>query len=300
MDKIKFYIVDAFTDTAFKGNPAGIVLCSKPLTTDEMQNIARELNLSETAFLYQATNQLHHFDVKYFTPTNEVDFCGHATVGAAWIIATELKYYPKYFELRLNTNIGIIPIEWQTKNELLSSVIMTQGVPDSKLIAESPAYLSSILGVKLEDIDNTYPIGLGFSGNWHLLIPIKTMAAVNASKPDLDKLAIFNKKIGCITTHLYTFPDEKPSAYKIYTRDFAPAIGIPEDPVTGSANGALCAFLIKQNILDSKMNHKFIIKQGNYMNREGYLSAEILKNGQSFEIKIGGQAVLTMSGTINI
>lgn len=299
MKQIKFYIVDAFTSIAYKGNPAGVVLCQQSLTTSEMQNIAKELNLSETAFLYRSTDEHYHFDVKYFTPADEVDFCGHATIGAAWIIANELHFYPEYPQLLLNTNIGIVPIEWQTKNNTLVSLTMTQAPPKSKRITTRPDYLASLLGVDPDAIDTSYPVGLGFSGNWHLLVPMKSTDSIKNAKPDLEKLAAFNKEIGCITTHLYTFC-EKSDKYRLYTRDFAPAIGIPEDPVTGSANGALCAFLIKENILDSTKDHHFLIKQGNSMDREGYLHTQIVKNNDSFDIKIGGEAVLTIKGVINV
>ncbi|TYS64126.1 PhzF family phenazine biosynthesis protein [Bacillus infantis] len=297
MKNITFYQVDAFTDQAFGGNPAGVVPEAEILEEEEMQLAAREFNLSETAFLSPSGSENADFRVRYFTPSCEIDFCGHATLSAAWIMASELDWLRHSREIRFETNIGIVPVIFQTEGEKLVSAEMTQISPKIKEIEYSLEELCQMIGVSSADIDDRYPIRLGYTGNWHLLVPLKTREAIDGAAPQFDLVEEHNRRLGISTTHLFTF-DAKGMEYDIYTRDFAPAAGIREDPVTGSANGALAGYLMLENILEQGRNHMLAIGQGHAAGRPGLLQAGISSDGESIRITIGGSAVPVISGTL--
>lgn len=298
MREIKVYHVDAFTTEKFTGNTAGVVLDAEILTAAEMQNIAKELNLSESVFLLPAENDAADYKVKYFTPTDEVDFCGHATVGLSWLLATERGLADKNNGIVLETNIGNIPVDWKKEDGVLTAVEMTQIAPKTKEITIELDSLSQMIGVKIEEIDLQYPIKLAYTGNWHLVVAIKNDIAIDHATPDLTSLAKHNKDQQITTTHLYTFNTDK--EMDLYTRDFAPGIGIAEDPVTGAANGALAGFLYLEGIISQTETTKLIIGQGHAIGRAGLLHLTITPNELAPIIKVAGAAVVTIRGILTI
>lgn len=292
--------VDAFTDKAFGGNPAGVVPEADGLTTVEMQQIARELNLSETAFLFKdEAGDRADFRIRYFTPSSEIDFCGHATLGSAWLMATEYDWLSEGREdLKLHTNIGVVPIEYSLENGHVKSAMMAQITPEVKATELSIEEVAELIGVQPSEIDTRYSIKLGYTGNWHLFVPIKTYEAVDLARPNIEKLKRHNIENNIVTTHLFTF-DRKVEDCLIYTRDFAPAVGISEDPVTGSANGALAGYLVLEDIIDFESVNAFRIAQGHSVGRPGFLDIKIDTNTNGeLTVKVGGQAVVTIAGMI--
>lgn len=294
MKKVQVYQVDAFTNQAFGGNAAGVVPNADGLSEMEMQKIARELNQSETAFVLKTDREDADVKIRYFTPSSEIDFCGHATIGLSWILATEYGWKDSAKEIRLETNVGVVPVKWTLLEDNLESVIMTQVAPRVKAINVDVSFISRLIGVAYEDIDNRYPIKLAYTGNWHLLVPIKTKQAVDAALPLLDELGAFNREHQASTTHLFTFDSDTDA--KLYTRDFAPAVGIAEDPVTGSANGALAGYLALEKIVEIE---KYKIDQGHSVGRPGSLEITVQYNESSPIISVGGKAVPVLSGILS-
>jgi trans-2,3-dihydro-3-hydroxyanthranilate isomerase len=170
--KIQVFHVDAFTDKPF-GGKLGVVPNADGLTDSEMQNIAREINLSETVFISPSQMEGADAKVRYFTPNSEIDFCGHATIGLSWILATEYGWISKSEEIRLETNIGIIPVKWSLEEGKLKFVTMTQVAPKVRKLDLEIKRLSQLIGVAVDQIDEQYPIKLAYTGNWHLLVPVK-------------------------------------------------------------------------------------------------------------------------------
>ncbi|WP_139492034.1 PhzF family phenazine biosynthesis protein [Brevibacillus dissolubilis] len=310
MRKIPIYHVDAFTSTPFGGNPAGVVPDASSLSEQEMQLIAREMNLPETAFLLPSNHPEADFTVRYFTPSSEINFCGHATLALAWLLATEQGWSDKTDQVRLQTKIGLVPVAWIKENGELKTAIMTQIAPQVKEVAIDADIVSRLIGVPAEEIDHRYPIRLANTGNWHLIIPVRTRTAIDTAKPSLSELEALNRELGVSTTHLFTLNDP---LHDVYTRDFAPAVGIPEDPATGSANGALAGYLVLEKILSPDQNHQLTFGQGHAMSRPGTLlvSIETSKTNHSSVtndgtgatapiIKVGGAAVLTIKGELQL
>ncbi|OCA90357.1 PhzF family phenazine biosynthesis protein [Bacillus sp. FJAT-27225] len=298
MREIRVFHVDAFTTQKFGGNTAGVVLDAEKLTESEMQSIAKELNLPESVFLLPSQNNNADYKVKFFTPTEEINFCGHATVGLTWLLATEFGLAKHKDGIVLETNIGNIPVMWHKEGGELTVVEMTQVTPQTKEIAIDYNILSQMIGVKSNSIDLEYPIKLANTGNWHLLVPIKDQEAIDEAMPDLAALGKHNKEHTISTTHLYTFNTKKD--VDIYTRDFAPGVGISEDPVTGAANGALAGFLYLEGLISQTKTTNLKIAQGDAVGRPGLLNVTVIPNKTNPAIKVAGAAITTIRGILTI
>lgn len=301
MKQIKVYHVDAFTTEPFGGNPAGVVPEADGLTELQMQQIARELNLSETAFLVPSSHSQADYRVRFFTPAREIDFFGHATVASSWILGTLYGWADQSEEVRLETNIGVIPVKWMKEDHVLQAVIMTQASPKVAETDMTAGDLASILGLHETDLDSSLPLRLAYTGNWHLIVPVKSRAAIDSAKPDLAALEALNRKQNAVTTHLYTW-DSGLTGYDLYTRDFAPALGIPEDPVTGAANGALAGYLLLEGLLPVCEKYFLTIAQGHAAGRPGTLFVTIIgaQGNKKPIIQVGGSAVPTISGILTL
>ncbi|MCL1701512.1 PhzF family phenazine biosynthesis protein [Lysinibacillus sp. Bpr_S20] len=298
MRDIRVYHVDAFTTEKFGGNTAGVVPDADTLSEVEMQSIAKELNLPETVFILPSNNEEIDYKVRYFTPTEEVNFCGHATVGLTWLLATEFSLAEEKEGIVLETNIGRVPVVWHKENGKVINVEMTQVTPKTQDINIDMEELSQLIGVHTESIDLTYPIKLANTGVWHLLVPIKDQIDIDNAVPDLTALGKHNKEHKISTTHLYTFTNLQ--EYELYTRDFAPGIGIPEDPVTGAANGALAGFLYLEGIIPQGEITYLTIAQGNAIGRPGTLYVTVIPNESEPVIKVAGAATVTIRGILTI
>ncbi|WP_144526244.1 PhzF family phenazine biosynthesis protein [Bacillus pumilus] len=298
MRDIRVYHVDAFTTEKFGGNAAGVVLDGDLLTEDEMQNIAKELNLPESVFLLPAHDKEADYRVKYFTPTEVVNFCGHATVGLTWLLATELGLAKEKTGVVLETKIGHVPVVWHEENGKVIDVEMTQVTPKTRDFMIDLEELSDMIGVSSDRIDPSYPIKLANTGNWHLLVPMKHQQDIDQAAPNLAALGKMNKEQNITTTHLYTFHTAK--EIDLYTRDFAPGIGIPEDPVTGAANGALAGYLYVEGIISQQETTRLNIAQGDAIGRPGILRITVIPNESKPVIKLAGSAVITIRGVLTI
>jgi trans-2,3-dihydro-3-hydroxyanthranilate isomerase len=292
MKTLKVFTVDAFTSIPFEGNPAGVVLHGDDLTGEEMSLIAKEINLSETAFVLTSHHPEASFKIRYFTPTLEIDFCGHATVASSWVILSK-DLIDRGETLVLETNIGLIPIDYDF-SERLNQVIMTQVEPQVRDIEYDENELCELLGIDALDIDHRCPIKLAYTGNWDLLIPIKSRKAIDEAKPNFEALKNHNLKHKLASTHLFTFDCEDAL---LYTRDFSPSSGINEDPVTGSANGALAGYLKLEGIVDET---EYTIIQGNSLNRRGELSVRVNEMRNHIQVQIGGSAVIMFEGVLKL
>lgn len=298
MKQIPVYHIDAFTDVSFGGNPAGVIPKAENLTVEEMQKIANELNLPESAFLLPSSHPNADFKVRYFTPIEEINFCGHATVGLSWLLGTKYNWLDKVEQIVFETNVGLIPVKWIKENNQLVSVSMTQIKPKVKEIEIDKDLIAQLVGIQVSDVDERYPIKLSNTGNWHLLVPVKSREAIDLAEPQLKKLGSLNREHNISTTHLFTFDTNE--EFDMYTRDFAPGIGIDEDPVTGAANGALAGYLVLEGILSKNQTHQLKIGQGHAIGRPGTLYITINSNNNEPIIKVAGSAVITIEGNINI
>ena len=276
MKSFPVYHVDAFTDRPFGGNPAGVVLDARGLSAGQMQLVARELKHSETAFVLPSKSA--DYKIRFFTPAREVDLCGHATIATAWVLASEGQL--KRGRARQETNVGILDLEIDRER-----VTMEQLPPKVEAVELNRTDLAALLGV--EAVDQELPLQKASTGNWSLLVPMPGQKEINFCQPRFTDLAALNLELGVLGTHLFTI--EKGGG--LYARHFAPAVGINEDPVTGTANGALGGYLVLNGIAKGP---EFRVRQGDALGRPG----ELTVYATAKEVRVGGRAVILSRGSI--
>lgn len=300
MKKRIIYQIDSFTKEKFKGNPAGVVVNAEGLNDNEMQQIARELNNSETAFLFPPDSNDCDGIIRYFTPNTEVPICGHATIAAMYAKAIEEKLDSCI--LRFKTKVGILPFEIIRENEDYQ-VLMTQG--NFEL---SPVFNDSVtqkmltaLGLEKADTDRKCPIQIASTGHSKVMIGIKSRTKLNDLTPNYPDLANLSKEINCNGYFVFTFDSNDPDILT-YGRMFAPGIGINEDPVTGNANGPLGGYLVQNKIVDFDGN-EFVFngKQGEKIDRPGVIKVKVaIEDNKPKLIQIKGDAVVVFKTEIEI
>jgi len=291
MKRIILYQIDAFTKEKFKGNPAGVVLNSDGLNDTQLQLIARELNNSETAFLFKSDSSDCDGIIRYFTPKTEVPTCGHATIAAMFALANEKKL--ESCILRYKTRIGILPFEI-IKTTDAYQVTMTQGKFElSQTINEKiKKELLLALGISNLDLDSKCPIQIASTGHSKVMIGVNNREILNEMTPDFLRLSDLSQQIKCNGYFVFTF-DSGDKDILTCGRMFAPAIGINEDPVTGNANGPLGGYLIQNGIIKSPDNYfEFNGIQGEKLYRPGKINVRVTsKNRIPISIQIKGEAV---------
>lgn len=300
MKIFKIYQIDAFTKERFSGNPAGVVVNADGLNEAQMQQIARELNNSETAFLFSPEDNDSDGSIRYFTPTAEVPICGHATIAAMY--AKAIEYNLNSCILKFKTKVGTLPFEIIKENGDYQ-VIMTQGKFEL-----SPAFdtitteqILAALGLDYADTDERCPVQIASTGHSKVMIGIKNKEKLNDLNPDYSSLIALSKQINCNGYFVFTFDSDNDDLLT-HGRMFAPAIGINEDPVTGNANGPLGGYLIQHKIVDFKGNlFEFNGKQGEKINRPGVINVSVkIENDLPVLIKIKGNATVVFKTEIEI
>lgn len=299
MKKILIYQIDSFTTEKFKGNPAGVVINADGLSDENMQAIAKELNNSETAFIFSSTNNPDiDYTIRYFTPSIEVPSCGHATIAALYAKALEDNLNSCI--LRISTKIGILPVEVE-KTDHDYQITMTQGA-----FTLSPAFgdmiteqILSALGLNFSDLEENCPVQIASTGHSKVMIGIKSRKKLNQLHPDMISLMKLSNEIGCNGYFVFTF-DSDDENILTYGRMFAPAIGIAEDPVTGNANGPLGGYLVQNKLVNYENDYfEFNGRQGEQINRPGMVNVKVtVNNGLPEQVKIKGNAVPIFKTTL--
>lgn len=294
------YQVDAFTTERFCGNPAGVVLNADGLSVEEMQQIARELNNSETAFILSPDGPDHDVWVRFFTPTREVPICGHATISAHFVRA--LASQAPTSTVVQKTGAGILPVEI-IADEGGYRIVMTQG----KIEFEPPFAedmrnaIVAALGLNAQERDARCPLQIVSTGHSKVLIGIREQKILHALKPDFTRLTELSAQIGCNGYFVFTFESESPDILT-HGRMFAPAIGIQEDPVTGNANGPLGAYIVRHGLVEHDGRcFCFRGKQGEAIGRPGIVDVTVeIETGQPVKTKVGGQAIVVFQTTLQL
>lgn len=258
--KLALYQVDAFAKKTFEGNPAAICPLKEWLPENILQSIAAENNLSETAFFIPTSNGYH---IRWFTPTTEVDLCGHATLAAAFILFNELNY--KEEKISFDSKSGVLTV---SNNE---SLLIMDFPAQPPVVCETPKEIEQIFGVK--------PIECLKAEDY--IVVLNNESEVLAAKPDLNQLKKLDLRGVIITS--------KSDKYDFVSRLFAPKYGIDEDPVTGSAHTQLVPYWAKQ-LNKGKFHAKQVSSRG------GELFCENLGD----RVSIAGYAVKYLQGEIEV
>lgn len=286
------YVVDAFTTQPNTGNRAGVVLEADHLTTQEMQDIAAFAGYSETAFVLSPKDQSHDIHIRYFTPTNEVPICGHATIATHFLRATTGHHsdYP----LIAKTGAGDLPVSIFGSPEALL-VKMTQGRVEflPPFSANQRTELASALGVSEGDFADL-PIQVVTTGHSKVMVPMLSRSKLDGLIPNNEKLKAISAEIGCNGFFPFVLEGSKQEPIT-YGRMFAPAIGINEDPVTGNANGPAGAYLVHHDLIECDQKVSYWGYQGLAIQKPGRVLVTVEKTDSILHVSIAGQAVVVSS-----
>ncbi len=333
MKDIDIFQVDAFTDRVFGGNPAGVVPDAAGLTETEMQSIAREMNLSETAFVTPASGAgkkrelAPDLRVRFFTPTDEVDLCGHATIGTFFFLAAEGRLpagrpAPGLAEAAgggvvvervvQETRAGNLPVYVYRHGPAVERVMMAQANPrildeyGSARLAE----VAGLLGADPGELTAVSPTGRAAkaqvvtTGLPDLILPVRDLERLRALRPNFAALADWCRERRLISVHAFCFGGIEAGA-TLHGRDFAPAVGIPEESATGTANGALGAYLVLNRLIPLSATTMIRAEQGHILRRPSQIVVEIDIDPASLggsgrpevrEVRVGGRARTVLRG----
>jgi len=288
--KDMFYIVDVFAEEKYEGNQLAVVICSKNFDEKKMQKIAREMNFSETIFI----TSLETYDVKIFTPKMELPFAGHPLLGAAYIINHEfIKDNVK--TLTINTSLGPFGILFKYKGNKIKTIWMSQEEPSFYGFISHDT-MAEILNLEEADFDKRFTIQEISTGLPFIIVPLKNLDALKRAFVNLEKYydLIVKKSAKSI---LIFCPETRDKNNDLSVRVFSHALGVPEDPATGSGNGCLAAYLSKNEYF-GKTNIDIKVEQGYELGRKSLIYLRCEKIEDKYNILIGGSVQLIVRGEL--
>lgn len=276
---MKYFIVDAFTDQPFGGNPAGVVLLDSEVFPKEelMLQIAAELRYSETAFVRRHSDQ--EFTIRYFTPAAEVELCGHATIASFSLL------HQKGLALGTclcHTKAGDLRIEAGEK------IMMQMAQPRIVATLGETEEIYQALGVK--NYRPAMPVQVVSTGLPDIMIPLPDVAALQSLQPDMGAISEITKKHRAVSFHVFAFGND---GYTAHVRDFGPLYGVPEESATGTANASLTHYLQQNGCIPATGDFSFL--QGEAMGRPSVVATRVTADGT---IYVGGTAAVVAEGNL--
>jgi trans-2,3-dihydro-3-hydroxyanthranilate isomerase len=305
MKEYRFIQVDVFTDRPFGGNPLAVFPDAEGLTAEEMQCLAREMNLSETTFVFPPQAATADFAVRIFTPAKELPFAGHPVVGTHWVLAHlgRVGLQEPVRRVHLELGVGVLPADLHVAGGRVEQVVMTQDQPAFLAKMEDVSELSEGLGLLPEAITETgLPVQVVSTGVPQMMVPVRSLAEVkvlDASQLNVAALSRACRAVGTECVMVFSFETERPEA-TVHTRVFAPLLGVPEDPATGSANGALGAYLVHHHAVPvTAPTTRILSEQGAELGRPSTLRVEVdRRGGEITAVRVGGQVVPVLEGVV--
>lgn len=311
MRRYRFLQLDVFTDRAFSGNPLAVFPEAEGISDGEMQQIAREMNLSETVFVLPPSDERKALRrLRIFTPGRELPFAGHPVVGTWNALAREsVVPLPEggsgWTQIQQEVGIGILPVDVEFAQGQPVCVVMTQGKFEVKGEVEDTHERAEIergLGLAPEDFDEGLPIQIVSTGIPTLAVPVRSLEALGRCRVDANALSEAYTRAGASSCYAFTRETKEGGEAQAHARLFAPDYGIPEDPATGSASGSLSGYLVHHGALSVEPTdgiYRFIIEQGDFMERPSRISAEVKgKSGAVEQVRIGGPSVVVAHGDL--
>ena len=293
--KYSFHIVDVFSSTPFGGNQLAVLPDAAGISTEGMQNIAREFNFPESTFVLP-TNDPNAYRVRIFTPRAELDFAGHPTIGTA--CALVMKQRAKTTDpirLLLEENIGPVMVEVAHRNAAFHGTLTLSGRIDAPTGAPSPAELAAVLSIEPAEIIQSFFAGVG----------LPFCFAQLTSNEAVDR-AVINRAAWMATLsrawspHIFFFAGDLMNGGRLYARMCAPALGVEEDPATGSACAALVGTMASKQEFDATA-YRLSIQQGVSMGRRSDIAAEAHKSaGAVTSVSVSGATTYIASGDIEV
>ena len=308
----QFHTVDVFTDTQFGGNQLAVLPDARGLTLEQMQSITREFNFSETVFVFPPENPANTRRIRIFTPGSELPFAGHPTVGTAFVLAAtgDIPLTGDETRIVLEEGVGPVSVLIKAKNgKPFFTELSAAKMPERGPQAYDTETIARALSLEPEDIETDGPYSIeGFSaGVPFVFVPIRSIETLGKARAKID---LFEKALaGSWSPDIYMFCETNESASRngvsagdavLQVRMFAPLLGVPEDPATGSAGAAFAGYLAARSSLRDGTLH-YTLHQGVEMGRPSKLMVESdLVDGAVQAVRVGGASVLVSSGTLHV
>ncbi|CDG21408.1 Antisense-enhancing sequence 1 [Xenorhabdus poinarii G6] len=292
MPRINFKQVDVFTSTPFKGNPVAVVMDAHELSTAQMQEIANWTNLSETTFVLPPENSAADYRVRIFTPESELPFAGHPTIGTAHALLEAGSIQIRGNSIVQECGTGLVNLSVMGKTSGNLSIAFELPEPTiTPLTCEQVDRLENILGCTMDR--SLVPALVDIGPRW-IVGHIKDANSVLKSTPDYTQLKEHDHDMKVTGVCLYGEHSSNHGLH-IEVRSFAPACGVNEDPVCGSGNGSVAAFM-RYHAVDLPENGLILSSQGQILGRDGKLQLTVTDE----KILVGGHAITCISGIINL
>jgi trans-2,3-dihydro-3-hydroxyanthranilate isomerase len=290
----RFHTLDVFTTTRFQGNPLAVFTDGDSLSNDQMQAIAREMNLAETVFVQKPTDERALARLRIFTTREELKLAGHPVVGT-WFLLAELGVVPAQeggVHVMQETGAGVLPVEIRFKDGRPQRVTMTQTEAAFRPIKFRKTALAKSLGLSPKDFDPHLDPECVSTGIFNLMVPLRNRAGLGKISMNMFEL---RKLLGKNATMAYCFASGGNG--KVFARGMLPW-EIYEDPATGSAAGSLGAYLVRHGKLAP--GHTLTILQGEEMGRPSHIEVEVTQSGKKLVPRVSGAAVKVFEGTIRV
>ena len=290
MNPYRLYVLDAFTERAYAGNPCAVVFDADDLSCGQMQWMAREMNLSETAFVLSSNRAA--FRVRYFTPRTEIRFAGHPTIATTYAMATQggVSVHPPQIAIEIECAIGVLPVVIESSNGDIGRIVMAQPSPTYAQTAAADEAAEALRLTRTDLLPSSPPqvVGVGVP---FLMIGIENREILLSVRPDWDRLRRMCKGAEASAAYLYAPGGRHPDA-DLCAR-FLDPFARYEDPFTGSACGAMAALAARNGLVDKE---HVVVEQGEGVGRIGY--ADVSLRDIEKKLLVGGTAALVVSGTI--
>ncbi len=305
MSTHRFFQLDVFADIPLAGNPLAVFPDDGGFSDHVMQALAREMNLSETSFVTESDRATKR--VRFFTPTAEIPLAGHPTIGTWWLLAElGILDVPRDGTVRLTqeTGAGVLPVDLDLSDGAPTQIAMTQPLPEFGTLVGDPAHLGNVLGGNEHTVPEHPAAQVVATAMPQLMVPISTLETLQGlpSGGTGGNLAAYLRELGTDCAMCYTIDTVDPNA-TVHCRMFAPGLGVPEDPATGSAAGALASYLVWHGIVTPHDGvGTVIVEQGLEIGRPSSIHAEIAvgNGGDINDVRVGGHAVTIISGEVTL
>lgn len=301
---LSFLHYDVFTSEPLTGNQLAVFLDARGLTADRMQALAREMNFSESTFILPSETPGTDVRMRIFTPATEMPMAGHPTIGSTFALAHTGAIRPGAARFVFGLGVGPVPVDLEWEGGRLRFAWMTQLTPIFGPALLGPALaardaVAAAIGLGAGDLAADLPVQQASCGAPFLIVPIRNREAVDRALSDASAFRRLTAATG-IDLPIFLFAISPPgSPETVYSRMFAPELGVVEDPATGSASGPLGCYLVRHQLVSGDAARRIISLQGAAMGRPSRIHISIEERaGEIVKVKVGGQAVLVGRGEI--
>jgi trans-2,3-dihydro-3-hydroxyanthranilate isomerase len=293
MRKLRYHLIDVFTDRAFGGNQLAVFTDVEDVSSKMMQSIAKELNLSETTFVLPPNDHSNHYRVRIFAPAVELPMAGHPTIGTSFVLARNrmIERCERITMLRLEERVGTIPVTIEWDDGQPDFIEMSQPLPTFGSRFTDTGVIAEMLSLDEDAItDTNLPLEVVSCGVPFLFVPLRDLQAARSIRFRLD---VWEKVLRDYEApHIFVFTkDTEVEGSTVHSRMFAPASGISEDPATGGASGPLGCYLVRHRVLPAAGKIECVSEQGLEMGRPSFIKIRVEQNkeGEITAVSVGGR-----------